>query len=218
MWLRINQLIKSNGAIVLFGSEPFSSALRMSNIKYYKYDLIWHKSTSGSFATAKKMPMKYHENISIFYSKLPTYNPQFQSYSEATKKRFKDGEKVNRLKQLINSTNSIQNGCSLEGEQGIMISRGKYPESVLIFNSLPNSNSNKKHPTQKPVALMEYLIKTYTNSGEIVLDFTIGSGSTAVAAVNTDRKFIGIELDDNYFNIACDRIKQAQNAKDSCLF
>lgn len=130
MWDKIDKIIKPNGAIILFGSEPFSSNLRISNIKNYKYDWIWHKNSSGGFATAKKRPMKYHENISVFYKKQPTYNPQFQEYSESSKKRFKDGERVNRNKQLIESTNKIQNGLSFEGKQGIMIERGKYPESV----------------------------------------------------------------------------------------
>ena len=97
MWEQLNRIIKPNGAICLFGSEPFSSALRMSNIKNYRYDWIWHKNLSGSFATAKKMPMKYHENISVFYKKLPTYNPQFQPYAESVGKRFKDGEMVNKI-------------------------------------------------------------------------------------------------------------------------
>ncbi|MBC8548087.1 MAG: site-specific DNA-methyltransferase [Candidatus Brocadiales bacterium] len=178
----------------------------MSNIKNYKYDWIWHKNTTGGFATAKKIPMKYHEVVSVFYKKLPTYNPQFQQYSESTKKRFKDGEKVNRSTQIENSTNSIQGGLSLVGEQGIEIKRGKYPESVIKIKSVPNCNGTKLHPTQKPVALMEYLIKTYTNEGELVLDFTMGSGSTGVACKNLNRNFIGIELDDKYFEIAKERI------------
>ncbi len=206
MWEQLNRIIKPNGAIVLFGSEPFSSALRMSNIKNYKYDWIWHKNTGGGFATAKKMPMKRHEIISVFYNKLPTYNPQFQEYSEGTKKRFKDGEKVNRNKQIKNSTNKINGGLSFEGEQGIEIKRGKYPESVQKINNL--ANNKRLHPTQKPVALMEYLIKTYTNENETVLDFTMGSGSTMVACQNTNRNGIGIEMDDNYFEIAKKRIEE----------
>lgn len=218
MWEQLNRIIKDNGAIVLFGSEPFSSALRMSNIKNYRYDLIWKKSTSGSFATANKMPMKYHENISIFYNKLPIYNPQFQEYSDTTKIRFKEGEMVNRSKQLEKSSNNIQNGISFEGKSSISFKRGKFPESVLCFNSVPNSNGKRVHPTQKPVALLEYLIKTYTLENETVLDFTMGSGTTGVACIKTDRNFIGIELDDNYFNIASERIRQAEIEKKSSLF
>jgi len=208
MWEQLNRIIKPNGAIVLFGSEPFSSALRMSNIKNYKYDWIWKKNTCGGFATAKKMPFKKHENISVFYKTLPTYNPQFEEYSESTKKRYKDGEKVNRSKQLENSTNKIQGGLSFEGEQGIMLKRGTYPQTIQEFKN--EANNKRLHPTQKPVALMEYLIKTYTNENELVLDFTMGSGSTGVACINTNRKFIGIEMDAKYFEIAKKRINDAQ--------
>ena len=214
MWGQLNRIIKPNGAICLFGSEPFSSALRMSNIKNYRYDWIWHKNLSGSFATAKKMPMKYHENISVFYKKLPTYNPQFQHYSESTVKRFKDGEMVNRKKQMEKSTNSIQGGLSFVGEQGMCIKRGKYPESVQFFKSEHTANGKRLHPTQKPIDLLEYFIRTYTNEGETVLDFTMGSGSTGVACVNTKRNFIGIELDEGYFQIAKQRIENC-NKKDS---
>jgi len=207
MWEQLNRIIKPNGAIVLFGSEPFSSALRMSNIKNYRYDWIWHKNMGGGFATAKKLPMKRHEIISIFYNKLPTYNPQFQEYSDSTKKRFKDGQKVNRSKQLLNSTNQINNGLSFEGKQGIELKRGKYPESVQFFKNVPNANGVRLHPTQKPILLMEYLIKTYTNENETVLDFTMGSGSTMVACDNLNRNGIGIEMDANYFEIAKKRIE-----------
>lgn len=210
MWKQLNRIIKPNGAICLFGSEPFSSALRMSNINHYRYDWIWHKNLSGSFATAKKMPMKYHENISVFYKKLPTYNPQFQPYSESTAKRFKDGEMVNRKKQIEKSTNSIQGGLSFVGEQGMCIKRGKYPESVQFFKSEHTANGKRLHPTQKPIDLLEYLIRTYTNQGETVLDFTMGSGSTGVACVNTGRNFIGIELDEAYFQIAKERIENCK--------
>jgi len=208
MWEHLNRVIKPNGAIVLFGSEPFSSALRMSNIKDYRYDWIWHKNTSGGFATAKKLPMKYHEIISIFYNKLPTYNPQFQDYSDSTKKRFKNGEMVNRNKQLIKSSNKIQGGLSFKGEQGMEILRGKYPETVIKINSVPNANGGKLHPTQKPIALMEYLIKTYTNENETVLDFTMGSGTTMLACKNLNRNGIGIEMDEKYFEVATKRLNE----------
>jgi len=208
LWDNYKRIIKDRGAIVLFGSEPFSSYLRMSNIKQYRYDWVWHKNTSGGFATAKKLPMKYHEMISVFYKESPTYNPQFQEYADSTKHRFKDGERVNRDKQVETSTNSIQGGLSFAGEQGIEISRGKYPESVQFFNSIPNCNGTKLHPTQKPVDLLEYLIKTYTLEGETVLDNCMGSGSTGVACVNTKRNFIGIEKDDKYFEIAKKRIEE----------
>lgn len=211
MWERLNKLIKSNGAIVLFGREPFSSYLRLSNIKNYRYDWIWYKNGGGGFATAKKLPMKRHEVISVFYRKLPTYNPQFQPYSDSTHKRFKEGEMVNRKKQLLKSTNQINNGLSFEGIQGIELKRGKYPESVQFFKVVENANNKRLHPTQKPVALMEYLIKTYTNEGELVLDFTIGSGTTGVACAKLNRNFIGIEKEQKYFEIANRRIENEKN-------
>lgn len=210
MWERLNKLIKPNGAIVLFGSQPFTSALVMSNPKMFRYEWIWHKNSSGSFATAKKQPMKYHENILVFSKKQTTYNPIFQEYSKSTKHRFKDGEKVNRNKQVIKSTNEIHKGLSFEGEQPILISRGKYPETVQFFNN--EANNKRLHPTQKPVDLIEYLIKTYTDEGQTVLDFTMGSGTTGVACINTNRSFIGIELDKEYFEIAKKRINDTRTS------
>ena len=205
MWEQLKRIIKPNGAIVLFWSEPFSSALRMSNIKMYKYDWIWEKNFSGGFATAKRMPMKYHENISIFYTKQPNYNPQFEEYADSVKKRFKDGESVNVDKQSKKSTNQIHNGF-WSSAHSISHTRGKYPSSVQKISSVPNANGARVHPTQKPVALIEYLIRTYTNEWETVLDFTIGSGTTAIACINTNRNYIGFELDKWYFDIANERI------------
>ena len=214
MWDRLKKLRNDNTPIVLFGSEPFSSALRMSNIENYRYDWIWHKNLSGSFATAKKMPMKYHENISVFYKKLPTYNPQFQPYAESVGKRFKDGEMVNRKKEFNNSTNSLQGGLSFEGTQPIDTKRGKYPESVQFFKSEHNANGKRLHPTQKPVPLFEYLIKTYTNKGETVLDNCMGSGTTAIACLNTDRQYIGFELDETYYKLSLERIAKALGVRE----
>ena len=205
MWEQLNRIIKPNGAIVLFGSEPFSSALRMSNIKNYKYDWIWEKNFSGGFVLAKKRPMKYHENISVFYFKQPTYNPIFEDYAETTKNRFKNNGKVNSTKlQREKYTNEVQGIKRVADE--VFLKRGKYPSTVQKIKGVPNANGVRQHPTQKPIELMEYLIKTYTNENETVLDFTMGSGSTGVAAKSTNRSFIGIEQDDKYFNIAKDRI------------
>ena len=194
MWSRLNKLIKPNGAICLFGSEPFSSVLRMSNIKNYKYEIIWEKNNAGNFQLAKKQILKYHENISIFYKKQATYNPQGLIKLE---------------------TPTIQSNKGKGGKLGHLSSEKKratykqeytnYPKSIVKFNR----PSKPIHPTQKPVELLEYLIKTYTNENELVLDFTMGSGSTGVACINTNRKFIGIELDKNYFNIAKQRIEEA---------
>lgn len=196
MWERINKLIKPNGAIVLFGSEPFSSALRMSNIKNYKYDWVWVKSPTG-FLNAKKMPMKSVENITIFYTKLPRYNPQ--GIIKIKNKTIRNhSTKINRTPVGL----STHNGGRLK--DSYTQSFTGYPNQTLIF-----SNEKGFHPTQKPVELLEYLIKTYTNEGETVLDFTMGSGTTGVACVNTNRNFIGIELDEKYFEIAKKRIEEA---------
>mgnify|MGYP006113344661 FL=1 len=200
MWGQLNRIIKPNGAIVLFGSEPFSSALRMSNIKNYKYDWIWEKDKAGNFALANRMPMKYHEIISVFYKKQPTYNKQRIERSEGGKKRNKTSKNFNN-----NNVTSIINGNLSSKSLGeVFYPKLKNPSSVLKYNKQVGL-----HPTQKPVPLMEYLIKTYTNENETVLDFTMGSGSTGVACVNTKRNFIGIEMDNNYFEIAQQRIKEA---------
>jgi site-specific DNA-methyltransferase (adenine-specific) len=201
MWGQLNRIIKPNGAIVLFGSEPFSSTLRVSNIKNYKYDWIWEKDKAGNFALANRMPMKYHEIISVFYKKQPTYNKQRIERSEGGKKRNKTSKNFNN-----NNVTSIINGNLSSKSLGeVFYPKLKNPSSVLKYNKQVGL-----HPTQKPIALMEYLIKTYTNENETVLDFTMGSGSTGVACVNTNRKFIGIEMDDKYFEIAEQRIKEAE--------
>ena len=206
MWECIDKLSNPTTPILLFGSEPFSSYMRLSNINNYRYDWIWHKNSSGDFALAKKRPMRYHELISVFYKKLPIYNPIFQEYSDKMKVRFKNNGKVNRDKQLEHSTNRIHGGLSLKSS-GVNIKRGKYPECIQKFNSVRTSQGNRVHPTQKPVELLEYLIKTYTDEGDLVLDFTMGSGSTGVACKNLNRDFIGIELDNEYFKIAEERCK-----------
>lgn len=194
MWEQLNRIIKPNGAIVLFGSEPFSSALRMSNIKNYRYDLIWNKIRAAGFLNANRMPLKQHENISLFYKKLPTYNPQKYIDKPYDKTKYNGRDvKENVLGSYIYKV-SENNG-------------ERFPKSILKF-SQNWSRQQQIHPTQKPVPLMEYLIKTYTNENETVLDFTMGSGSTGVACLNTSREFIGIEMDDNYFNIAKKRIEE----------
>jgi len=212
MWERLRKLRYDNTPIVLFGSEPFSSALRMSNIKEFKYDWIWHKNMGGSFALCKKQPLKRHEIISVFYKKQCLYNPQFEQYSDSTKKRFKQGEKVKR--NTKNVTNQINGGINYEGIQPIDLKRGTYPTSVKFFKRPHTANGASYHPTQKPVELLEYLIKTYTKENDkendLVLDFTMGSGSTGVACKNLNRKFIGIELDKEYFEIAKNRINKTQ--------
>lgn len=203
MWEQLNRIIKPNGAICLFGSEPFSSALRMSNIKHFKYDWYWNKSKSGNFMNANKQPHKKVEVISVFYKKQPTYNPQKIKNPKGIEKRMltenKSRQKMVFVGQVSTSKEITQAGKYYEADKLL-------PSCVIKFN-----NENKPiHPTQKPVALLEYLIRTYTNESETVLDFTMGSGSTGVACVNTNRNFIGIELDDHYFSVAKERIEKAQ--------
>ncbi len=197
MWEQLKRIIKPNGAICLFGSEPFSSALRMSNIKHFKYDWVWLKSIGANPLLCKKQPMKYHEIVSVFYKKQPNYNPQMTKGKKRNKKPCTWGEKKDEIY-----------GGSLSAFNGIdNFNDVYYPRSYQYFSNA--KQKGKVHPTQKPVALLEYLINTYTNEGETVLDFTMGSGSTGVACVNTNRRFIGIELDEGYFNIAKKRIEEA---------
>ena len=203
MWLRLNKLIKPNGAIVLFGSEPFSSALRMSNIKNYKYDWVWHKNNTSGFALAKKQPMRNHEMVSVFYNKQCTYNyiKEPRQLNESSKKRMEYDFTSTKGKNTIN--NGIKKVQFIPEDKEL-----SYPKTVKFFENISNNHKDRFHPTQKPVALMEYLVKTYTNENETVLDFTMGSGSTGVACKNTNRRFIGIELDEKYFSIASDRINK----------
>lgn len=199
MWLRLNKLIKPNGAIVLFGSEPFSSALRMSNIKNYRYDWVWEKAIGANPLLCKKRPMKYHENILIFYKKQPTYNPQMTK-----------GKLRNKKPEMFGNKEDENWGGAMRSIDGVdNINDLYYPRSYQYFSNA--DQKEKVHPTQKPVELMEYLIKTYTNENELVLDFTMGSGTTGVACKNLNRNFIGIELDKNYFKIAEDRINKPKD-------
>jgi len=200
MWEQLNRIIKPNGAIVLFGSEPFSSALRMSNIKNYKYDWVWYKTRSTGNLNAKRMPLKAHEVISVFNCK-GYYFPQKTKAPEHL---------IDRRKTINNP--KVKEGGGFNGSKAYINIRTKddgtrYPTSVQKFK---NPNNNSLHPAQKPVALMEYLIKTYTNENETVLDFTMGSGSTGVACKNTNRDFIGVEMNDEYFKIAEQRINNTK--------
>lgn len=201
MWERLNRILKPQGVIVLFGNEPFSSALRMSNIRLYKYDWIWLKESPSNFFQAKFCPLSKIENISIFgdfgvnngSKKLATYNPQ--GVVEINQEKITSAHAQSLLgrehkSSLIKGTKYVQ---KFEG----------YPSRIIKFNR----DRGAVHPTQKPIALMEYLIKTYTDKGETVLDFTMGSGTTGIACVNTKRKFIGIERDKKYFKIAKKRIQ-----------
>ena len=193
MWKQLNRIIKPNGAICLFGSEPFSSALRMSNIKYFKYDWYWNKIRGVGHLNAKRQPMKSVETISVFYKKQCCYNPQMRPREKSRTSKNNNSQKV-----FGNCRNNFVGETLKE----------KYPVSLITF-SKSDMKKNKFHSSQKPIDLLEYLIRTYTNEGETVLDFTMGSGSTGVACVNTGRNFIGIELDEKYFNIAKERIDKS---------
>jgi len=200
MWKQLNRIIKPNGAIVLFGSEPFSSLLRCSNLKGFKYDWIWQKTRFTGNLNAKRMPLKAHEIVSIFNCK-GYYFPQKTQAPEHL---------IDKRKTINNS--KVKAGGGFNGSKEYINIRNKddgtrYPTTIQKFK---NPNNKSLHPTQKPILLMEYLIKTYTNEGETVLDFTMGSGTTGVACKNTNRNFIGIEQDENYFNIAQQRIKETE--------
>ena len=197
LWEQYNRIIKDKSCIALFGSEPFSSYLRMSNIKMYKYDWVWYKKRATLFQHANKRPMNKYELISIFYKKAPTYNPIFLEG-----KPYKDNRVIRKINSGLLSGNKTSKISIPIDNKGT-----RYP-----YNVLENFYESKGvHPTQKPVALLEYLIKTYTNENETVLDNCMGSGSTGVACLNTNRNFIGIEKDDKYFKIAEERINNIKN-------
>jgi len=202
MWEQLNRIIKPNGAIVLNSSQPFTSALIMSNPKYFKYEWIWQKSHATGHLNSKRQPMRQHENICVFYRSQCTYNPQMIDKTYLDKRtRSGDDNEVNVY------------GDFKKVDRQIPTTKG-YPKTIQYFATPFKGGEGGKHPTQKPVTLMEYLIKTYTNEGETVLDFTMGSGTTGVAAKNTNRKFIGIEQDKNYFNISKERINKEQPQKE----
>lgn len=198
MWAGIKRVIKPRGAVVLFGSQPFTSALVMSNPQWFRYEWVWNKSHSSGFQYAKYRPMQKHESICIFGDGGGTYNPQMT----------KGERKANRS----GAVETERRRDSVMGKGLANLSRvwndTYYPATSLYFDC--GRRADSVHPTQKPVALMEYLVRTYTNEGDIVLDFTMGSGSTMVACVNTKRNGIGWELDADYFEIAQKRIAEAQ--------
>lgn len=189
LWKQYNRIIKDSGAIALFGSEPFTSQLRMSNFKNYKYDWYWEKPNSTGFLNAKKQPLRAIETVSMFYRKQPKYNPQMTA-GDPYKWSSKRGQS-----ESYNKHNEVNREIVNNGE--------RYPRNILKFKQ-----ERGLHPTQKPVGLMEYLIKTYTNEGETVLDNCIGSGTTAIAALNLNRNFIGIEQEKEYVDIANKRIEE----------
>ena len=192
LWEQYKRVIKENGAIVLFSAEPFTSLLITSNIQQFRYDLIWSKTQGSDFLNANRKPLRSHENICVFYKKQPTYNPQ---KTDGKPYKPKSGETTSTNFGKFNGNHHTENK---DGK--------RYPLSVLRFSG--EHNRGKQHPTQKPTNLLEWLIKTYTNENETVLDNCMGSGSTGVACINTNRNFIGYELDEHYFQIAKERLEQ----------
>lgn len=194
LWEQYERVIKDNGAIILFGSEPFSSKLRSSKLKLYRYDWIWEKDNHTNFLNIKKQPGKRHEVISVFYKKQPTYNPQMWEGKE----NHSVGKQVGKMVER----EYLGNKFELKEAQK---SNLKYPISILRFKG--EGRGKAVHPTQKPVALFEYLIKTYSNEGDTILDNCMGSGTTAIACLNTDRQYIGFELDETYHKLSLERIE-----------
>ena len=194
LWEQYERIIKPNGAIVLTASQPFTSALVMSNPKIFKYDFSWDKKKLSGILNAKKQPLRRHEDILVFYKSLPTYNPQMRY----------DGKKTGIKYHIVDSENykktEIVNKYADDGS--------RYPTSIIdnINGVIGNSKEKLPHPTQKPIALFEYLIKTYTNENDLVLDNTAGSGTTAIACLNTKRQFIVMEKEQKYYDIILKRV------------
>ena len=205
IWERLNKLIKDNGAIVLFGSQPFTTNLIYSNIKNFKHQWIWNKNSAGNILVAKYQPLKIEEEILVFSKKGQKVN-YYPVFIEGEKNRTNEAPTV-KESDLFSGIKSGKFYKTEKNKKGTQ----RYPKNIINIStqSTECANSKRVHPTQKPVDLLEYLIKTYTNENEVVLDFTMGSGSTGVACMNTNRKFIGIELDKNYFDIASKRIEEA---------
>lgn len=190
LWVQLNRISKDNGAIVLFAQSPFDKVLGASNLSMLKYEWIWEKTAATGHLNAKKMPMKAHENILVFYKKLPTYNPQkTQGHTPVNTytKRKGDGE-------CYGKTTEVSGGGATD----------RYPRSIIEFSS--DKQANRLHPTQKPIALLEYLVNTYSKEFQICGDFTFGSNTMGLACKNLNRKFIGIEMDDYYFELGKERI------------
>lgn len=194
LWNEYKRIIKNNGAIILFGSEPFSSMLRLSNLDMYKYDWIWDKIKGTGFLNAKKQPMRNHEIISVFYKNQCIYNPQ-KTLGHIRKRTFRSNDHQTDVYGKMNKDYYYD-------------STERYPRSIQVFKT--DTQNSSLHPTQKPVALIEYLINTYSNAEDLVLDNCMGSGTTGIACINSNRHFLGIEKDENYYSIAVKRLKHHQ--------
>ena len=217
LWDRYDRILKMNGAVLLFGVEPFSSSLRESNRKMYKYDWVWVKTQPSNFYNAKKQPLRAHENILVFYKKQPTYNAQKTTKEDVTgigRTRYNSRNKIKNSGYPSGNTGKVSDESAINysyTEDG-----SRYPVDVIYFSNqngayFGNTENKVKHPTQKPVPLLEYLIRTYSNEGETVLDNCMGSGATGVACVRTNRNFIGMEINETYFQIAKERIQKEIN-------
>ena len=192
LWSQYNRVVKEDGAIILFGQDKFSARLMLSNEKFHRYNLIWKKTSPTGFLNARRMPLRSHEDILVFYKKLPVYNPQ---------KTGGHKRKVSLQKHKVNSVKTTNYG---EYNLNSYDSTDRFPISVLEFKT--DKQKSALHPTQKPVALLEYLIKTYTNEGETVLDNAAGSGSTGEACENTNRNYILIEKEQKYIDVINNRL------------
>lgn len=199
LWEQYKRIIKDNGAIVLFANGMFTAELMLTNKSMWKYNLVWDKVLPSGFLNAKKMPMRGHEDICVFYKKLPTYNPQMTEGKECHSR----GDAIGKSQEDFSRNTNYGSFAAVQTKGNL-----KYPKSIITYQK-PHP-SITVHPTQKPVELLEWLIKTYTNEGEIILDNCMGSGSTGVACLNTGRDFIGMELEEDYFNIAKGRIEDIE--------
>ena len=210
LWKEYVRIIKTHRAIVLFGAQPFTSALVMSNIEWFRYEWIWEKERPSNILTMKKQPGRVHENLLVFAESACSYDPQMMP-------ALRPSSNAGYKSQQGNLNALEQSGGVRLRYSGTYNPELRYPRSVLKF-SRRTKDYKKWHPTQKPLALLEYIIKTYTKEGEVVLDNTMGSGSTGVACVNLDRNFIGIEKDERYFHIAEERIAEARRKRTEMLF
>lgn len=204
LWKEIKRLVKKNGAVCLFGSEPFSSVLRISNLDMFKYDWIWEKTKAGNFAQCRKNPMKLHEMISVFYQEFPTYNLWNLTKLEEPKKNSR-------------KTKGANLGHCHSGSEEYYQTETGFHKSILKFSN-KSGNGYSFHPTQKPIDLLEYLIKTYTNENELLLDFTAGSGSLGVACMRTNRRCVLIEKDEKYCEVAAKRLVNQTKEESEMLF
>ena len=208
LWAQLNRIIKDNGAIVMCGQEPFSTHLRMSNINDWRYDYVWVKQKGTDFVNANKKPMKYHELIHVFYKRQPTFNIQWM---ERKSDRIKQAQKNNYKGFRVYSESMPCNSAETSIDFNKYDPHKKRQGSVIYCSSVvSNSKEKQPHPTQKPVFLMELMIKTYSNENDLVLDCFSGSGTTAVACHNLKRRFICIEKDPEYWRLSCERLEQAQ--------